>query len=463
MLEQPTPFSTAESDRLAAIRAEQFRVVYKEVPFVTVGTAVGGVLLVLGLSNVQPPHLYLGWLFGLFLAHLPTVLVYLRYKRAAYELGSPPSDPKWKWGLVLPATASGSAWGLAAVLMFPEEPAYQAALIIAMLLVALSGVGSASAHLGAAWGFLTAVMVPLAVRTAAEGELVYLMLAAGIALLFGLLLFYAQHLNRLIRGSIAMRFDNLQLSEALTEQKVRERTRILEAANRHKSEFLANMSHELRTPLNSIIGFSEVLKDRMIGELNAKQQQYAELIHSSGHHLLALINEILDLTKVEAGRMELAVSSFDVRTSLEHAVTLVAERAHKHQLQICLKVGEGVESIAADERKVRQIVLNLLSNAIKFTPSGGRIDVRADCTSEGLEVSVSDTGVGISEQDQERIFVEFEQVSSDYTRKREGTGLGLTLCKKFVELHGGKISVRSAPGKGAVFTFVLPARPCPAS
>jgi signal transduction histidine kinase len=345
--------------------------------------------------------------------------------------------------------------------MFPADPAYRAALIIGMLLVGLSGVGSASAYLPAAYGFLTGVMVPLATRTAHAGEMVYLLLAAGITLLFGLLLFYAQHLNRLIRDSIAMRFDNLQLSEALTEQRVQERTRILEAASRHKSEFLANMSHELRTPLNSIIGFSEVLKDRRVGDLNVKQQQYAELIHSSGHHLLSLINDILDLSKVEAGRMELAVSSFDVRLALEHSAALVMERAHKNELEIALHVDAEVGNVIADERKFRQTVLNLLSNAIKFTPGGGKIEVRASCSSEGLQVSVHDTGVGISEADQERIFAEFEQGSGDYTRKREGTGLGLSLCKKFVELHGGRISVRSKVGKGAIFTFTLPSRSCP--
>jgi signal transduction histidine kinase len=449
-----------QSDRSSAMRGEQFRVVYKEAPLVTVATVLGGILLILGISNGRPGSLHLAWLLILFAAHLPTVLVYLRYRRAARRSGWPPSEPKWRWGLVLPATASGLAWGLGAVIMFPAAPAYQAALIIGMLLVALSGVGSASAYLPAAWGFLTAVMVPLAARTALVGETVYLMLAAGIMLLFGLLLFYAQHLNRLIRDSIAMRFDNLQLSEALTEQKVQERTRILEAASRHKSEFLANMSHELRTPLNSIIGFSEVLKDKLVGDLNAKQQQYADLIHSSGHHLLSLINDILDLSKIEAGRMELSVSSFDVRVALEHSLALVTERAHKHELEIALEVDAQVGSVIADERKFRQTVLNLLSNAIRFTPAGGKIEIRASCASEGLQVSVHDTGIGISGADQERIFDEFEQGSGDYTRKREGTGLGLSLCKKFVELHGGKIWVRSEVGKGAVFTFTLPARSC---
>ena len=237
----------------------------------------------------------------------------------------------------------------------------------------------------------------------------------------------------------------------------------LEAASRHKSEFLANMSHELRTPLNAIIGFSEVLLERMFGELNPKQEEYLQDIMTSGRHLLSLINDILDLSKVEAGRMELEPSAFDLPAALEGCLTLVRERATRHGITLGLTVDEDLGQIVADERKVRQVVLNLLSNAVKFTPEGGRVAVGAARADGGVEVSVSDTGIGIAQDEQEAIFEEFRQAASDYTRKREGTGLGLALSRKFVELHGGRIWVKSEVGKGSTFTFTLPERPWPAS
>jgi signal transduction histidine kinase len=232
----------------------------------------------------------------------------------------------------------------------------------------------------------------------------------------------------------------------------------LEAASRHKSEFLANMSHELRTPLNSVIGFSEVLLDRTFGELNAKQAQYLTVIHSSGRHLLSLINDILDLTKVEAGRMELDITTFDLGAAIHNALTLVSGRAARHGVALATSVDERLGIVQADERKLKQILLNLLSNAVKFTAEGGRVEVAAIPSNGNVEISVSDTGSGIAPEHQETIFEEFRQVDSDYARKHEGTGLGLALVKRFVELHGGHIWVKSEVGKGSTFTFTLPVR-----
>ena len=237
---------------------------------------------------------------------------------------------------------------------------------------------------------------------------------------------------------------------------IQEKSRQLEIANRHKSEFLANMSHELRTPLNAIIGFSEVLDERYFGELNEKQADYVKDIHSSGRHLLQLINDILDLSKIEAGRMELDVGDFDLPAALQNALTLVKERAQRHGIELGLKVDAGLGTFRADERKFKQIMLNLLSNAVKFTPEGGKVGVAAKLNGSALEVSVSDTGVGIAPEDQSIVFEEFKQVGRDYTRKAEGTGLGLALTRRFVELHGGAISLSSTLGKGSTFTFTLP-------
>jgi signal transduction histidine kinase len=232
----------------------------------------------------------------------------------------------------------------------------------------------------------------------------------------------------------------------------------LEVANRHKSEFLANMSHELRTPLNAVIGFSEVLLERMFGELNDKQEEYLQDILASGRHLLSLINDILDLSKIEAGRMELELSDFDLPQALDNALTLVRERANRRGIALDHLIGDGVGPFTGDERKIKQVLLNLLSNAVKFTPEGGRIGVRATLNNGSVEISVTDTGVGIAPEDHEAVFEEFRQVGTDEAKKREGTGLGLALARRFVELHGGKLWLESQVGHGSTFTFNLPIR-----
>ncbi len=255
----------------------------------------------------------------------------------------------------------------------------------------------------------------------------------------------------------------LAIQNATLFREIADKSAQLEVANRHKSEFLANMSHELRTPLNAVIGFSEVLLERMFGELNPKQEEYLHDILTSGRHLLSLINDILDLSKVEAGRMELELGSFDLPVALDNALTLVRERAARHGITLDLGVDPGLSAFVGDERKIKQILLNLLSNAVKFTPEGGHVTVRAQRANGSVEISVTDTGIGIAREDQQAIFEEFRQVGTDYARKREGTGLGLALSRRFVELHGGRIWVKSEVGEGSTFTFALPERPWPAS
>jgi GAF domain-containing protein len=252
---------------------------------------------------------------------------------------------------------------------------------------------------------------------------------------------------------------SLAIQNARLFREIADKSRLLEAASRHKSEFLANMSHELRTPLNAILGFSEVLAERMFGEVNEKQAEYLQDILSSGRHLLSLINDILDLSKVEAGRLELELGRFHLPTALDNALTLVRERATRHGITLAQTVDERVRDIVADERKVKQILLNLLSNAVKFTPEGGRVGLAATAADGVITIAVSDTGIGIAPEDQAAIFEEFRQVGREDARKQEGTGLGLTLAKKFVELHGGRIWVDSRVGQGSTFSFTLPGQP----
>ncbi|HEX2438949.1 MAG TPA: ATP-binding protein [Methylomirabilota bacterium] len=250
----------------------------------------------------------------------------------------------------------------------------------------------------------------------------------------------------------------LAIQNARLFQEIADKSAQLEAASRHKSEFLANMSHELRTPLNAVIGFSEVLAEGLFGEVNDKQAEYLKDILESGRHLLSLINDILDLSKIEAGRMELEPSEFDLPGAIDTTLLLMRERAGRKGIEVSRTIDAQLGILRADERKVKQVLLNLLSNAVKFTPEGGRIDVTARAHDGVVEIAVADTGVGIAPEDQAAVFEEFRQVGSA-AKKVEGTGLGLALSRKFVELHGGRLWVTSERGAGSTFSFTIPLTP----
>ena len=243
---------------------------------------------------------------------------------------------------------------------------------------------------------------------------------------------------------------NAQLFRDLQEQ-----SDALERASRHKSEFLASMSHELRTPLNAVLGFSEVLLERMFGEINERQEEYLHDIHGSGQHLLELLNEILDLSKVEAGKMELECSTFDLHAMLDHAVSMLRERAGARGVELSVHVDPDLDEVYADELRLKQVVLNLLTNAVKFTREGGSVVVRARRHGSELHLTVADTGVGIPEEDRQRIFESFQQGGRGTTRE-EGTGLGLTLSRRIVELLGGRMWLESEVGVGSTFGFCVP-------
>src|SRR3989337_1260469 len=255
---------------------------------------------------------------------------------------------------------------------------------------------------------------------------------------------------------------------ATLEQRIAEKTShlqkavlALERANKMKPEFLANMSHELRTPLNAIIGFAEVLRDKISGDLNEEQLDFVSDIHSSGLHLLQMINDILDLSKIEAGRMELQCEIFPVHDAIEDVYTILKGLASKKHLELKTTILTDVKDIEADRVKFKQILYNLLSNAIKFTPENGHINVEAGIMEDMLQVSVSDTGIGMKPDDREKVFKEFWQADSSFARKYEGTGLGLALTKRIVEMHGGKIWFESEYGKGSIFYFALPLKAQP--
>ena len=268
-----------------------------------------------------------------------------------------------------------------------------------------------------------------------------------------------------VRGATGEITHFVAIKEDITEsrraaEELRTAKEAAEAANRAKSDFLANMSHELRTPLNSVIGFSGVLKKEFYGKLNEKQSEYVRYIEESGKHLLGLINDILDLSKVEAGKMKLEADPVALTDVFQASVAMLRERALKNDIRLAVEIGPGLEgTIEADERKVKQILFNLLSNAVKFTPEGGSVTLTASKEEDGVRICVADTGIGIKAEDMPKLFTEFTQLESTYTKKYEGTGLGLALTKKLVELHGGRIWVESEEGKGSRFFFTLPCRP----
>jgi signal transduction histidine kinase/DNA-binding response OmpR family regulator len=254
----------------------------------------------------------------------------------------------------------------------------------------------------------------------------------------------------------AIALTNARLHEQLELQR-----RELARTSQHKSDFLASMSHELRTPLNAVIGFSEVLLERMFGDLNERQADYVQDILDAGRHLLALLNDVLDLSKVEAGRMELDVSTFPTADAISSVLTLVRERAGQRGVELHMDTSHAPELVRADELRFKQVLLNLIGNGVKFTPAGGSVTVTAWTEDSELLVTVADSGIGIAESEQGRIFDSFQQGTRSAS-STEGTGLGLTLTRRIVELHGGRIWLESEVGAGSTFGFALPGQPTPA-
>ncbi len=462
------------------IAAAQIRQLYTQSLPGLMGTIVSAVILVAALRDVVPYDRLLAWLSCYLTLQIPRHLLVKAFRK---RIPDDVSTIRWGIWFSVCTVASGLMWGLAGVFLFPAQS--QAHQFLLALFV--SGISAAAAVVYAPWlpcylPTLLATLVPLSARCLYEQDEVQVITGAVILLFALVLILTARRLNISYTESLRLRLEKTRLVQSLMEEKrkaeifsadllreVEEKKRTqkeliaakerAEAGDQAKSEFLACMSHEFRTPLNSIIGFSELLEDQVYGPLNDRQHRFAENILTSGHHLLQLVNDVLDLARVESGRMELDSSAVNVADLLSKCLLLAKEKAKQRGLRLDLMLDKRLleSHIKADEVKLRQIMFNLLSNATKFTNEGGHITVTASCNGDDVMISVTDDGIGVAPEDTERIFGVFEQANPSQSGRSGGSGLGLALTKRLVELHGGRIWVKSkGVGFGSSFSFTLP-------
>jgi len=443
---------------------------------VTLASAAAGLLAAPVLWVDLSAPVVLGWLAVASLAHGARFALWRAYRRAP----RPVDATHWLRLSTLSALAIGIAWGILAIGVSTAADGTQAFIYALAFAIMVGAAAMQSAHPPVTDAVVWPLAAPLALAAGWAGGLAHLALSIILLLFAAAMSLASRGLNRLNAETSAARSErdrmaaelaagndrlavtNAELARAHQQIEIAHGDLVrahaeAEAASRAKSEFLANMSHELRTPLNAIIGFAEVIESETFGPTGPRYREYAGDIHGSGRHLLQVINDILDLAKVEAGQMLLHEARLDPALVMQGCVRLIKPRAAKSNVRIYTAFDPNLPVLLADEARLRQIGLNLLSNAVKFTKAGGRVSISTGVDGAGgITIAVADTGIGMT-ADEIRIALEpFQQVTSSFSRTNEGTGLGLPLTKTLVELHGGRLDITSAPGRGTTVTVSFP-------
>lgn len=433
-----------------SIRAEQLRLLFKS-PVSIIGAPLTAALSLAVLWGSIAPGLLAGWGAAMLSWTLVRWICWLRFRRVQADDAL---AIRWSRSAVMIMAVSGLLWGLfgAGFYLAPDtEIAAFMVLVVASMLA--GGAITYAAYRPAYDAFVVGCALPVASASFSHGTQSSIVFGAMLLFYIVLLLAMGRSVSHSIERMISLQFQNTGLVDNLRHAK-----NAAEVANLAKTAFLANVSHELRTPLNAVLGFAGLIRDGAFGPIDARYRGYANDIHASGEHLLALISDILDLSKIEAGRFDLHEQEVSIPGVVERCLRLIAWRAEDGRVAVRNQVPADLPHLVADDRRLRQVLLNVLSNAVKFTPAGGSVEISAARSADGgTAIAVADTGVGMRPEDIPVALEPFRQLDSTFTRHYEGTGLGLPLAQRLIELHGGTLAIESAPGKGTTVTMRLPA------
>lgn len=435
-------------DRAQEILPRQVGILYDNGLFMLIANIVNAGLVTVILGPELGLKAYF-WCAAIIVVAVARGVLNLAYRRRHQAL----PVPTWAWLFTLGSIVSGMVWGLGcAVLFVPGNVLAQLVVAFVAAGMAAGGVAGLCAWLPAALGFVTAILMGLFLVLLAQGEAHYNVMAAMTGLMWLSLSAIAINFNRMIRGSLSVGLENRELSERL------QRTETTRAANQARSWFLSAMSHELRTPLNAILGFSDFLKSEAFGPLGSpRYKDYAQDIHSSAEGLLKLVNETLDLSKIESGAIELRDGPLAISEAVQATETMVQEAATAGQVRISTELSDGVGTLRADARILRQLLLILLSNAIRFTPRGGAVTLRTSATAEGgLSLRVTDAGPAIAADDIAKLEGDFGAADTTLAQIREGTGFSLAVARSLAELQDGQLSLSSEGATGMTVTITFP-------
>ncbi|MBM3547304.1 MAG: HAMP domain-containing histidine kinase [Alphaproteobacteria bacterium] len=434
----------------ARVHAERVRLFYKQQrTTIAASTTIACFLVTILWSESGLSATLIGWLVTMIAIQIGRFVLQLVFMRV-----SPGVDGAVRWGriAVLTTGLAGICWGASVLLFFePTSPMNLVAMTMTATGVASGGLAVLSALPAAYLAYLVSHISPVVVLLAVTGEFVYLVFAACFVFFLVVLVASVRAMGALLEESLHLRFGRMEMIEHLDQARIN-----AEVAGRAKAEFLGMMTHELKTPLNAIIGYAALIGSLPGASQQGKLEGYTSEIHGGARRLLALINDILDLSKADSGKLDLQEGMFSTGAAIERCWQLIQPHAEEARVELTMDLPESLPALRGDERLIRQAVLNLVSNAIKFTPAGGSVRIGAQHTEEGLVIEVVDTGIGIAPEDLPRAMEPFEQISRGYARERSGSGIGLPLAKRIAELHRGRLEITSRTGVGTTARLILP-------